>query len=236
MQLSSSAKICCLALSFSINFCTDASMREMASAIFSCVFCTSISVARLSIYAIKIVLLSVNVGKIIVKVKSLIKESVKSPIGEVEVVSNDNGIVSILFSGGRGENEVAGDAEYIGIIDFSNDNDQYKTTAAKQLDEYFRGKRKDFSIALDFQNGTPFQKQVWEEMLRIPYGKTMTYAEIAKKIGRPKAARAVGMACHKNPLCIIVPCHRVVGSGGGLTGYAGGLLKKQWLLAHERSI
>ena len=81
--------------------------------------------------------------------------------------------------------------------------------------------------------GTAFQKSVWKEMSRIPYGKTLTYAQIAKRIGKPKAVRAVGTACGKNPLLVLIPCHRVVGSNGGLGGYSAGIPKKVWLLAHE---
>ncbi|MBQ7241373.1 MAG: methylated-DNA--[Firmicutes bacterium] len=102
-----------------------------------------------------------------------------------------------------------------------------------QLEEYFEGKRKTFSIPVKLE-GTPFQLKVWETLLEIPYGETRTYGEIAKAIGSPKAARAVGMANNKNPVCIIVPCHRVVGVGGALVGYAWGLEMKERLLELER--
>ncbi|MBR0104378.1 MAG: methylated-DNA--[Firmicutes bacterium] len=102
-----------------------------------------------------------------------------------------------------------------------------------QLEEYFEGKRKTFSIPVKLE-GTPFQLKVWETLLEIPYGETRTYGEIAKAIGSPKAARAVGMANNKNPVCIIVPCHRVVGAGGALVGYAWGLEMKERLLELER--
>jgi len=102
-----------------------------------------------------------------------------------------------------------------------------------QIDEYFRAKRKEFSLVLHME-GTDFQKEAWQQLIRIPYGKTATYAEVAAAIGRPEAARAVGQANHRNPISIIVPWHRVIGSGGRLVGYGGGLWRKEWLLAHER--
>ena len=105
--------------------------------------------------------------------------------------------------------------------------------AADELRRYFAGERVQFACPLDL-HGTAFQITVWEELLRIPYGKTRTYGEIARAIGRPAAARAVGAANGANPIAIIVPCHRVIGSSGALTGYGGGLPTKAWLLALER--
>lgn len=105
--------------------------------------------------------------------------------------------------------------------------------AAKQLYEYLEGKRKAFDIPIRLE-GTPFQKAVWQALLRIPYGETMTYGEIADRIGNPKAARAVGMANNRNPVAVFVPCHRVIGADGGLVGYASGLVIKRWLLDLEK--
>ena len=102
-----------------------------------------------------------------------------------------------------------------------------------QLDEYFRGERKTFDLPLA-PKGTDFQKKVWNALKEIPYGETRTYGEIAAAVGNPKAARAVGMANNKNPIGIIIPCHRVVGVDGKLVGYAGGMDKKEWLLQLER--
>ena len=104
--------------------------------------------------------------------------------------------------------------------------------AKKQLLEYFSGERKTFELEYEF-SGTEFQKAVWNELLKIPFGKTKTYGEIAKAIGKPKAGRAVGSACNKNPLAIIIPCHRVIGANGKLTGFACGTETKEWLLGHE---
>jgi methylated-DNA-[protein]-cysteine S-methyltransferase len=108
-------------------------------------------------------------------------------------------------------------------------------TCARQLDEYMEGKRKQFSVPLDLP-GTPFQHIVWKELRRIPYGRTVTYGQLAKAVRRPEATRAVGAACAANPAPIIVPCHRVVASDGGLGGYRGGLWRKRWLLEHERTV
>jgi methylated-DNA-[protein]-cysteine S-methyltransferase len=105
--------------------------------------------------------------------------------------------------------------------------------AIQNLEEYFSGKTKRFSVPLDLR-GTPFQRAVWSALLEIPYGETRSYGQVAKRIGKPNAARAVGMACHRNPIGIIIPCHRVIGASGDLTGYAGGLEMKRRLLALER--
>jgi methylated-DNA-[protein]-cysteine S-methyltransferase len=104
--------------------------------------------------------------------------------------------------------------------------------AIYQLEEYFNGSRKQFDLPLN-PKGTDFQKKVWKELSQIPYGKSISYLDLSKKIGDPKAIRAVAAANGKNPLWIIVPCHRVIGSNGDLVGYAGGLERKKWLLNHE---
>lgn len=110
-----------------------------------------------------------------------------------------------------------------------------ETDAEYQLREYFDGKRVNFDLTLA-SDGTIFQKQAWEELQKIPFGETATYAEIAKRIGRPEAWRAVANACAANPILIIIPCHRVVGSFGKMGGYAGGVDRKRWLLEHEAAI
>jgi methylated-DNA-[protein]-cysteine S-methyltransferase len=103
-----------------------------------------------------------------------------------------------------------------------------------QLDEYFAGERRQFDVPLKLP-GTPFQMRVWQELVRIPFGETITYAQLAQRLGIPTASRAVGHANGRNPVSIIVPCHRVIGANGKLTGYAGGIDKKQWLLDWERA-
>jgi methylated-DNA-[protein]-cysteine S-methyltransferase len=104
--------------------------------------------------------------------------------------------------------------------------------AIKQLDEYFAGSRKQFDLPLQ-PHGTAFQQQVWDQLLNIPYAETVTYLHMAKRLGNVKSIRAAASANGKNPIGIIIPCHRVVGANGKLTGYAGGLHRKQWLLEHE---
>lgn len=105
--------------------------------------------------------------------------------------------------------------------------------AAEQLDAYFRGSRREFD--LDFApTGTPFQLRVWAGLCDIPYGSTATYGDVAASVGNPKASRAVGMANNRNPIALFIPCHRVIGANGSLTGYGGGLEMKTWLLEHER--
>lgn len=106
-------------------------------------------------------------------------------------------------------------------------------TCIRELDEYFRGKRRTFSVRLRLE-GTDFQKRVWRELLKVGYGKTASYQDIANAVGRPKAVRAVGNTNRLNPVSIIVPCHRIIGSDGKLVGYGGGLWRKEWLLKHER--
>lgn len=103
----------------------------------------------------------------------------------------------------------------------------------KQLDEYFQGKRTEFDLPFEFVKGTPFQKKVWKALTTIPYGQTVSYKQIAQKVGSPKAFRAVGMANNKNPISIVVPCHRVIGANGQLVGYGGGLNHKKTLLTLE---
>ncbi|MGM0933586.1 MAG: methylated-DNA--[protein]-cysteine S-methyltransferase [Bacteroidota bacterium] len=105
----------------------------------------------------------------------------------------------------------------------------------EQLEAYFRGELEEFNLKLDLE-GTNFQKKVWRALLKIPYGKTVSYLELSKQIGDVKAIRAVASANGRNPLWIVIPCHRVIGSGGSLTGYAGGLHRKKWLLEHEGAL
>lgn len=144
-----------------------------------------------------------------------------SPIGTLEITASDAGITSLAFVDKKGP--------------AANETTHPMLAAAiKQLDEYFAGKRKDFSLKI-VPSGTVFQQSVLSTLQQIPFGRTASYKEVAEKARKPKAYRAVGMANNRNPLAILIPCHRVVGSNGSLTGYAGGLWRKEWLLTHEQS-
>ena len=134
--------------------------------------------------------------------------------------------------------QVITDAHALSGASFSEEaieplNPDLHAAALKQLQEYAEGRRKVFELPLN-PIGTPFQQKVWQALLAIPYGETRTYGQIAQAIGMPKAARAVGGACNRNPIGIIIPCHRVIGSNGKLTGYYGGLEFKELLLEHEK--
>lgn len=149
----------------------------------------------------------------------------KSPVGELKLVAGDNGLAAILW-----END---DPKRVALQELQEKNDHaILLEAERQLNEYFAGNLRKFSIRLDFA-GTDFQKKVWNALLTIPYGETRSYAEIARQVGSPKAVRAVGAANGKNPISIIAPCHRVIGSNGKLTGFAGGLEAKSCLLSIE---
>jgi len=143
---------------------------------------------------------------------------ISSPLGFTKIVGDDDGIVSITV--------LNSEEKITDIIPVELEDCVF------QLQEYFNGKRKDFDIKLN-PEGTDFQKKVWNQLLEIPYGKTLSYLELSKQLGDVKAIRAVANANGKNPIWIIIPCHRVIGSDGSLTGYAGGLNRKQWLLEHE---
>ncbi len=144
------------------------------------------------------------------------KTKFKTPLGIAEITGDENGVSSVTISDDLEINEVPPELEI----------------AVKQLQEYFEGKRTDFDLQLN-PIGTDFQKKVWNELRKIPYGHTTSYLELSRKMGDEKAIRAVAAANGKNPLWIIVPCHRVIGSDGSLTGYAGGLQRKKWLLDFE---
>ena len=152
-------------------------------------------------------------------------KTIPSPVGELRLVASDKGLRAVLFNDGR-KSRLAFEA--------SEDNEHpiLKKTE-KQFQEYFAGKRQLFDVKLDMQ-GTIFQIKAWKELQKIPYGTTVSYGEQARRVGDANKARAVGMANNRNPLAIIVPCHRVIGASGNLTGYAGGLATKEYLLNLER--
>ncbi|MBR1907402.1 methylated-DNA--[bacterium] len=137
-----------------------------------------------------------------------------SPIGTIEITSENNNIISIIFT----DKKIS-----------SSDN----SNVTKQFDEYFKGKRKNFDLKIK-PKGTEFRQKVWRELTKIPYGQTKTYKEIAEAIGCKNAQRAVGQACNKNPLAIVIPCHRILSKSNSLTGYAFGIDKKEYLLNLEK--
>ena len=149
-----------------------------------------------------------------------------SPVGEIVFVGEGEEINRLFFS----------DPAYPVTIDpaWKRDDDRF-AAARRQLEEYFAGERTDFDLPLA-PVGTPFQQDVWRALREIPYGVTTSYAAIAVRIGRPSAVRAVGAANGRNPIGLVVPCHRVIGANGKLVGYAGGLDRKAWLLDHERGL
>ncbi len=152
-------------------------------------------------------------------------KTIKSPVGILKLIANDKGLTGILW-----ENDSPERTSFTSITE--DKNHPFLLEAEQQLNDYFTGKLKKFSLKLDFI-GTEFQKKVWQALLTIPFGETRSYAQIAKQIGNPKAVRAVGAANGKNPLSIIAPCHRVIGANGKLTGFAGGLETKAFLLKIE---
>jgi methylated-DNA-[protein]-cysteine S-methyltransferase len=164
-----------------------------------------------------------------------VSKAMASPVGMLTLVASDEGLSAVLWEDERpgrvplrplpqrlGDGRIAGQDRAHSIL----------VAAERQLREYFAGQRTQFTLALDV-TGTPFQRQVWAALRSIPYGETRSYAQIAEQIGHPRAVRAVGAANGRNPLSIVAPCHRVIGSGGQLTGFAGGLEVKARLLAFE---
>jgi methylated-DNA-[protein]-cysteine S-methyltransferase len=149
-----------------------------------------------------------------------------SPIGELLLVGGPDGLAGVYFDGHQNAPSVE--------ADWTHDEAQFDDARA-QLEEYFRGARTEFDLQLN-PSGTAFQQTVWNALREVPYGETTSYGAIAERIGRPTASRAVGTANGRNPLCIVVPCHRIVGSAGALTGYAYGVDRKRWLLDLEAGV
>jgi methylated-DNA-[protein]-cysteine S-methyltransferase len=144
---------------------------------------------------------------------------INSPLGITKIVGDQDGIAIISVSD-------------IGTSEVSKEIPKVLQKAVSQIQEYFEGKRINFDLKLN-PKGTEFQQRVWKSLIEIPYGKTISYKDQTKKLGDLKAIRAVASANGKNPLWIVIPCHRVIGTDGSLTGYAGGLARKKWLLEHE---
>lgn len=155
-------------------------------------------------------------------------KNVKTPVGTLKLVASEKGLLAILWQDER--------PNRVKLPELKEDlNHAILVSLEEQLKKYFAGSLKHFSIPLDMQ-GTPFQQEVWKALLTIPYGETKSYSELAAQIKRPKASRAVGAANGRNPLSIVVPCHRVVGANGTLTGFAGGLEVKERLLKLEGNL
>jgi methylated-DNA-[protein]-cysteine S-methyltransferase len=159
-------------------------------------------------------------------VPEVFTSSISSPIGSLRIGVGERGIVSLEFADeatARQERTCPPPPQAAEVL----------RRAREELAEYFEGVRTSFSVPVDLK-GTPFQLKVWAVLRRIPYGGTVSYRDVAAAVGNGRAIRAVGGANHRNPVSIIVPCHRVVGSDGRLTGYGGGIGRKEWLLAHEK--
>jgi methylated-DNA-[protein]-cysteine S-methyltransferase len=151
----------------------------------------------------------------------------ESPLGRLLLTSDGSALTGLYTAPERKSQSTAGWAQDAGIAPLA--------ATLCQLSEYFAGTRREFDLPLRL-DGTPFQTRVWRELLEIPYGETWSYGQLAKRIGNPSASRAVGLANGRNPISILVPCHRVIGADGSLTGYGGGLERKSWLLAHEGAL
>lgn len=147
------------------------------------------------------------------------------PLGPVEIRANEEGLTWISFSSQPASPETT----------HSRNPNRLTKECARQLEAYFLGRLRDFDLPLA-PRGTDFQRQAWQALRHIPFGETRTYGEQAESLGNPNAVRAVGAANGRNPISIVVPCHRVIGAKGTLTGYAGGLPRKQWLLRHEQEV
>lgn len=156
--------------------------------------------------------------------QQIIYSTLESPIGEIIVTADEQGIRSIYSPTHE---------TLIAQIDNYKRDDAKLRDATDQLRAYFAGELQEFSLTLNPQ-GTPFFKHVWNQLELIPYGTTISYGELAKKIGKPTASRAVGMANGRNPISFVIPCHRVIGQNGSLTGYGGGLKLKRWLIEFEK--
>lgn len=152
-------------------------------------------------------------------------KTLSSPVGNLTLIASDNGLAGILWADDSPGRVALTPRE-------RNDTHPILCQAEQQLNEYFARRRTEFDVPLIF-HGTPFQKRVWNALLTIPFGETRTYGEIARQLGQPTASRAVGGANNRNPISIIAPCHRVIGGSGQLTGFAGGLDTKQFLLNLE---
>jgi methylated-DNA-[protein]-cysteine S-methyltransferase len=156
--------------------------------------------------------------------ETMLSTRITSPIGTLTLTSNGSALTSVFIT----------DANALADANVPAEADAVLAAAREQLDAYFDQRLMQFDLSLE-PRGTEFQQRVWESLRVIPFGETISYAELARRVGNPKAVRAVGAANGRNPLMIIVPCHRVIGADGSLTGFGGGIERKRWLLDHEAS-
>lgn len=156
-----------------------------------------------------------------------------SPIGELTLTAIDDGITGILFETNRHAKPRLEEWTHATANDGGRPAVLALSAVRSQLEEYFRGARREFDLPLA-PRGTDFQRRVWDALREIPFGRTVSYIDIARRLGDPAAVRAVGAANGRNPIPIVVPCHRVIGADGSLVGFGGGIERKRWLLAHER--
>ncbi len=156
-----------------------------------------------------------------------VQTTLETPVGTLVLLASPHGLSEVWLATSRSEERQA-DPEPAAL--------RHLEAARQALVEYFEGGRQSFDDLSLAAEGTAFQLRVWRELLSIPYGETLSYGQLARRIGRPAASRAVGMANGRNPIPIIIPCHRVIGADGSLTGYGGGLAMKEWLLGHEGAL
>lgn len=154
------------------------------------------------------------------------RHAIDSPVGELSLFAEGDTVAGVYF-----ENHSPAPKNPNGRVDAGP-----FAELVEQLKQYFAGERSSFDVPICLTDGTPFQQQIWQQLTEIPHGSTVTYMHLAKSCDRPKAVRAVGAAVGRNPLSIVVPCHRVIGTNGKLTGFAGGVQRKQWLLDHEKQV
>jgi methylated-DNA-[protein]-cysteine S-methyltransferase len=167
----------------------------------------------------------ITIRRLVMTTGNYVYKSIASPYGKLKLIASDKGLAAVLWEKDDPRRVRLGTPK-------PDPENKFLKQAETQLKAYFAGRLKKFTVPLDF-NGTDFQKSVWAALLTIPFGETRSYGEIARQIGRPEASRAVGAANGRNPISIITPCHRVLGSNGRLTGFAGGLEAKDHLLRHE---
>ncbi|WP_052019378.1 methylated-DNA--[protein]-cysteine S-methyltransferase [Pelistega sp. MC2] len=163
----------------------------------------------------------------------LYKQQFSTPIGDMITLATENGVCLLEFLGTRRLEEEQRDLMKIYQASIVQESNPWTTQVEQEVDAYFAGTLQEFTVPLVYP-GTVFQQQVWEALRQLPFGQTSYYQALAEKVGKPSALRAVANANGQNRIAIIIPCHRVIGKNGSLTGYSGGLNRKQWLLEHER--